>query len=236
MADVDAPLVLEQREVLGKGLNVLRTDGKVPAVIHNFGAESVHVMVPEAEMKRVYREAGKHHPLNLVAGDQKFLALIKDVHYNPVKHRMQHVVFQAIRQDEKVEAEIPIHLEGEIPAEKIGLVVLHQLDTVEVEALPKDLPDAITVDASVLAELHDKITVADLPVPAGVTILTEPEQPVASVVETKAQISEEAEEAEAEGEAAEGEAAEGGEGEKGKAPEGAEKEADGEQAPGKPGE
>lgn len=235
MADVDTPLVLEQREVLGKGLSALRADGKVPAVIHNFGAESVHVMVPEAEMIRVYREAGKHHPLNLVVGDQKFLALIKDAHYNPVKHRLQHVVFQAIRQDEKVEAEIPIHLEGEIPAEKIGLVVLHQLDTVEVEALPKDLPDAITVDATVLAELHDKITVADLPVPPGVTILTEPEQPVASVVETKAQISEEAEEAEAEAGAgvAEGEAAEGGEAEKGSAPEGADKEAAGEQTPGK---
>ncbi len=97
-----------------------------------------------------------------------------------------------------------------MPAEKIGLVVLHQLDTVQVEALPKDLPDALTIDGAKLAEMHDKIVVADLTVPAGVTILTDPEHPIATVVETKAQMSEEAEEAEA----AEGEeGAEGAEGE-----------------------
>ena len=207
MADVDQPLRLTEREKIGKGLNALRQEGMIPAVIHNHGQASLHVMAPEREIATVYKEAGKHHPLNLEAGSQKFLALIKDVHYNPVNHRMQHVVFQAIRAGEKVEAEIPLHLEGEIPAEKVGLVVLHQLDTLAVEALPKDLPDEIKVDATVLAEIHDKIMVSDLKVPANVTVLTEADHPVATVVETKAQISEESEEeAEAEaGEAAEGE-------------------------------
>lgn len=227
MADIDSPLVLEPRTALGKGLGTIRHEGKVPAVVHNFGAESMHVMVPEREMIRVYKEAGKHHPLNLTVGDQQLLALIKDVHYNPVKRQMQHVVFQAIRQDEKVEAEIPVHIEGEIPAEKIGLVVLHQLDTIEVEALPKDLPDEIKIDGSLLAELHDKITVGQLSVPAGVTILTDAEQPVATVVETKAQMSEEAEEP-AEGEeaeTAEGEVSEGADAKAGNAKEGEQKEA-----------
>ena len=192
MSDVDAPLVLEQREILGKGLGSLRSDGKVPAVIHNFGAPSLHVMAPETELLRVYREAGKHHPLNLSVGGQKFLALIKDVHYNPVKRRMQHVVFQAIRQDEAVEAEVPIRLEGEIPAEKAGLIVLRQLDTIEVEALPKNLPDELVVDATKLVELHDKITVGDITVPAGVTILSEADHPIATVAEPKAVAAEEA--------------------------------------------
>ncbi len=237
MADVDAPLVLEKREILGKGLGRIRQDGLIPAVIHNFGQPSIHVMAPEMLLDKVYREAGKHHPLNLQVGQDSFLALIKDVHYNPIKHRIRHVVFQAIRQDEKVEAEIPIHLEGEIPAEKVGLMVLRQLDSVEVEALPKDLPDEIKADATALAELHDKIVVGDLEVPAGVTILTEADHPIATVVETKAQISEE-EAAEGEltpEEAAEAEKAEGGEGDKGQAPEGAEA-AGGQQTPGKPGE
>jgi len=144
------------------------------------------------------------------------LVLIKDAHFNPVKRRLQHVVFQAIKRDEKVEAEVPIHIEGEIPAEKIGLMILHQLDEVEVEALPANLPDGLKVDGTKLAELHDKITVADLEVPEGVTILTDAEHPIATVVETKAQISEEeaeaeaaeGEEDEAAGEAAEGEAGE----------------------------
>jgi ribosomal protein bL25 (Ctc-form) len=151
MADVDAPVKLDQRTVLGKGLNRLRSDGVIPAVIHNHGQESIHVMAPEMELTRIYQAAGKHHPLNLEVGDDKYLALIKDAHFDPVKRRLQHVVFQAIRQDEKVEAEVPIRLEGDIPAEKVGLMVLHQLDAVEIEALPRNLPDELVVSAEKLA-------------------------------------------------------------------------------------
>jgi len=203
MTDLDKPVKLSERTVVRKKLSTLRADGMVPAVIHNHGAESVHVMAPELELVRIYREAGKHHPLNLEVGSEKYLALIKDAHFNPVKRRLQHVVFQAIRKDEKVEAEVPIHIEGEIPAEKIGLMILRQLDHVEVEALPANLPDELTVDGAKLAELHDKITVADLKVPEGVEVLTEAEHPIAMVVETKAQMAEEEEVPE--GEVAEGE-------------------------------
>lgn len=213
MADLDQPLVLDKREILGKGLAGLRQGGLIPAVIHNHGGDSIHVMAPEAELTHIYREAGKHHPLNLKVGDQQFLALIKDAQYNPVKNRIRHIVFQAIRADEKVEAEIPVHLDGEIPAEKVGLVVLHQLDTVQVEALPTDLPDEFRVDATGLTELHDKITVADISAPASVTILTDPEHPIATVAEPRAIAAEEAAEEAAEGEegaeGAEGEATEG---------------------------
>jgi large subunit ribosomal protein L25 len=228
MAKVDEPVNLAERKVLGKGLNKLRQDGLVPAVIHNHGQASIHVMAAETNLLKVYREAGKHHPLNLQVGSDKYLALIKDAHFNPVKHRLQHVVFQAISATEKTEAEIPIRLEGEIPAEKVGLIVLTQLDSVDVEALPKDLPDELVADATKLAELHDKITVADLTAPAGVTILTELDHPIATVVETKAQISEEAEAEE--GETGEESEAPEGEGETGQAPEGSEKEAAGQQS------
>lgn len=208
--DLDKPVKLTSRDTIGKGLGALRGEGVVPAVIHNHGQPSIHVMGPAMELEKVYRAAGKHHPLQLTVGDEKFLVLIKDVHMNPVKRRMQHIVFQAIRRNEKVEAEVPIRLEGEIPAEKIGLMVLNQLDTVEVEALPKNLPDELVADATKLAELHDKITVADLVVPEGVTVLSDLEHPIATVVETRAQM---AEEAEAETEAPEGEEGEAAEGE-----------------------
>jgi len=213
MADVDAPVKLLRREVLGKGLNALRSQGDIPAVIHNHGQESLHVMGAEIELLKVYRAAGKHHPLNLQVDDQKFLALIKDAQFDPVKRRLQHIVFQAIRQDETVEAEVPIRIEGDAPAEKVGLIILHQLDSVEIEALPKDLPDEFVVSAEKLVELHDKITVDDLVVPPGVTILTDAEHPIATVAETRAQVADEAEEAEAEAgeEAAEGQAGEAGE-------------------------
>jgi large subunit ribosomal protein L25 len=217
MADVDAPVKLEQREVVGKGLNSLRRSGVIPAVIHNHGQASIHVMGPETELVKIYQAAGKHHPLNLEVGSDKYLALIKDAHFDPVKRRLQHVVFQAIKQDEKVEAEVPIRIEGDIPAEKVGLMVLHQLDAVEIEALPRDLPDELVVSAEKLAELHDKITVGDLTAPAGVTILTEADHPIATVVETRAQMAEEAEAEVVEGE-------EGAEGEDGQTSEGGEAE------------
>lgn len=209
MADIDAPVKLQQRTVVGKGLNHMRHDGVVPAVIHNHGQDSIHVMAPETELVKVYLAAGKHHPLNLEVGSDKYLALIKDAHFDPVKRRLQHVVFQAIKQNETVEAEVPIRLEGDIPAEKVGLIVLHQLDTVEIEALPRNLPDELVVSAEKLAELHDKITVADLTAPEGVTILTDAEYPIATVVESRAMAAEETETEAAEGEdadaAAEGE-------------------------------
>ncbi len=209
MADIDAPVKLSQREVVGKGLNRLRADGTIPAVIHNHGQPSIHVMASETELLKVYRVAGKHHPLNLEVGSDKYLALIKDAHFNPVKRRLQHVVFQAIRQDEAVEAEVPIRLEGDPPAERAGLIVLHQLDAVEIEALPKNLPDELVISAEGLIELHDKLTVGDLTVPEGVTILTDLEHPIATVAEPRAVAAEEAQ-AEAE-EGAEGEEGEAGE-------------------------
>lgn len=229
MADVDAPVKLQQRTVVGKGLNKLRHDGVVPAVIHNHGAESIHVIGPEMELVKIYQAAGKHHPLNLEVGNDKYLALIKDAHFDPVRRRLQHIVFQAIKQDEKVEAEVPIRIEGDVPAEKVGLMLLHQLDAVEIEALPKDLPDELVVNAEKLAELHDKITAADLQIPSGVTVLTDPEHPIATVVETKAMMAEEEAAAPEEGEG--GEETEGGQAEAG-----AEGEAAGQQAADKPGE
>jgi large subunit ribosomal protein L25 len=166
-------------------------------------------MAKEMELTKVYSAAGKHHPLELSVGEQKYLALIKDAHFNPVKRRLEHVVFQAIKRNEKVEAEVPIHLEGEIPAEKVGLMLLRQLDTVQIEAFPRNLPDSLKVDASKLVELHDKITVADLEIPEGVIVLTDLEHPIATVAESRAHAAEEAEAEAEEGAESSEESAEG---------------------------
>lgn len=205
-------LTLEKRDVVGKGLNKLRREGQTPAVIHNHGQESVIVSGPAIEVLKVYKQAGKHHPVMVQVGDKKYMALIRSVDFEPKKNQLRHVVFNAIKQDEKQKTEVPIHFveDAEIPAEKAGLMVIRQLDAVEIEALPKDLIDELTVDPSSLAEIGDKITVADIKVPAGIEILTEAEHPIATVEETKAQMSEEAE-AEETAEGEEGESSEGGE-------------------------
>ncbi len=216
MAGSSIALSVQERSVLGKAVKQLRRDGLVPAVIHDHGKPSRVIMIPNLELAKAYQKAGKHHPLALKLGDEDYMALIKDIRFDPRKHELQHVVFNAIKQDETVETEVPIVLEGEIPAEKVGLIVINTLDHIDIEALPKDLIDEIRVNAEGLVEIGDKLTVADLPVPEGVTILTEIEHTIAVVEEPRAHVEEEAEVAEGElgedGEPVEGEDGEGGEG------------------------
>jgi len=191
MTDETITVELVKRETLGKGLAPLRADGKVPAVVHDHGKPSIHVTGDLSQLAKVYNRAGKHHPVELTVDGKHHLALIKDVDYEPAKHTMRHVVFQAIKQNEKVTAEVPVVLTGdEIPAERKSLLVLQQLDTIQIEALPKDLPDQLSADASTLAEVGDRLTVADIKAPAGVTILTEPEHSLAIVEMPKDQIAE----------------------------------------------
>jgi large subunit ribosomal protein L25 len=182
---------LQERSVLRKGLRKLRQEGQVPAVIHDHGKPSLHAQGDYMKLSRVFSQAGKHHPVQIKLGGKQHLALIKDVDFEPAKHQLRHVVFQAIKQNEKVTAEIPVILEGnEIPAEKKSLMVLAQLDTVEVEALPKDLPDSLKADATKLDDVGDHLTVADLIVPEGVTGLTDAEQSLAVVEMPKDQRAE----------------------------------------------
>jgi large subunit ribosomal protein L25 len=182
---------LQKRDVVRKRLDGLRAAGTIPAVIHNHGQESILVMGDASSLGKVYAAAGKHHPVEVKVDGKQHLALIKDVDFEPAKHRMRHVVFQAIKQNEEVEAEIPVLFkeDAEIPAEKISLMVLKQLDHVQVKALPKDLPDALVIDPSTLAEVGDSLSVADLIMPTGVTLLTEPEAQIAVVEMPKDQIA-----------------------------------------------
>jgi large subunit ribosomal protein L25 len=197
-------LKLTERTELGKAVKALRRSGQVPANIYERGAASQAVSVPLTDMTRVYHAAGKHHPVELTIGNKKRLAMIKDVDLEPVKGWIRHVGFHAVNKNETVEAEIPVRIDGDIPAERISLMVLHTLDTVVVEALPGDLPDELLVDGAKLAEVGDKVSVADLVAPEGVTILTDPDQTIAVVEEPKDQIAAAAAEAaEGEGSAAE---------------------------------
>lgn len=214
-------LNLETREVTGKAVKKLRHDKLVPAVIHDHGKPSIIVMGNYLEMTKVYQKAGKHHPVSLKANGKNFTALIKQADFDPKKHALRHVVFNAVKANEKVTAEIPVRIKyaednEATPAERAGLVVLHQLEAVEVEALPKDLPDALFFDGEKLVAAGDSATVADLIIPGGVTVKTDDSHPLATVFEPSAlQAANDAaggdaeEEAPAEeGEAAEGEGAE----------------------------
>ncbi|HSX36780.1 MAG TPA: hypothetical protein VLG13_01515, partial [Patescibacteria group bacterium] len=140
---------------------------------------------------KVWQQAGKHHPVNLKTGDQSYVALIKTAEFDPKKHRLTHVVFNAVDKNQKVEAEVPIHArydEGNesSPAERNGLIVLNHLDAVQVRAIATKLPDFLEYDAEKLVEIGDNITVADLTIPEDVELITEPEHSVATVYEPSA--------------------------------------------------
>lgn len=190
MATQDITISVEKRDTVRKGLNGLRGEGVVPGVIHNHGKDSILIQAEYVPMTKVFSEAGKHHPVQVQLGSKKHLALIKQVDLDPRKQQLRHIVFQAIRQNEAVDAEIPVVLEGEVPAERTGLMVINNLDTVEVQALPKNLPDQLKVDASVLKEAGDHLTVADIKVPEGVTIMNDPETFLFHVEMPKDQVAE----------------------------------------------
>ena len=184
-------LEVKKREVTGKSVKQLRKDGLVPAVIHDHGKESVHVQGNYLEVLKAYQKAGKHHPVSLKAGDHKYTVLIRDVDVDPRKHQLRHIVFNAVKANEKVDAEIPIRIrfaEGNdaTPAERAGLIVLHQLEAVLVEALPRDLPEFLEFDGEKLVAVGDSATVADLIVPSTVTVKTDSTHPLATVFEPSA--------------------------------------------------
>ena len=98
-------LEVKKREVTGKAVKHLRKEGLVPAVIHDHGKESVHVEGKYLEVLKAYQKAGKHHPVSLKAGDHNYTVLIRDVDVDPRKHQLRHVVFNAVKANEKVDAE-----------------------------------------------------------------------------------------------------------------------------------
>lgn len=181
MSKQEITLVLEKREIVGKGLKGLKKTGKIPAVIHQPGSESLNVMAGFVELNKAYDTAGKHHPVVVTLDSKEMLTIIKDADFDPKKHMLRHIVFGVIDKNEKVETEIPIVLVGDAPAVKVGLLVHQGTDTITIEALPNDLVDNIEVSVEALTEVGDKITIGDIKAPKGVTILTDPEFPVASV-------------------------------------------------------
>lgn len=181
-------LTVELRSVTGKKVRALRRDGFTPAVIYGQGVPAAALMAPAVAVVKAVKIAGKHHPIELTVGGKKHLAMIKSTDVDPVKHQLRHVAFHAIKQNEEVETEIPVVISGagETPAEKAGYVVLTGAANVVVKALPAKLPDQLEADGEKLVEIGDHLTVADLKVPSGVTIVTDETQTLATVYEPSA--------------------------------------------------
>ncbi len=185
----------------------LRHDGMIPGVVYGHGTEPVAVAVAARDLRiALSGESGSNTLLSLVAGDQIFLTLAREMQRHPVRGTVTHVDFQIVRRDEIIAAEVPITIIGEAleVAHGDGLVD-QQLFNLPVRARPADIPSVVEVDVTSLT-IGAALRVADLVLPAGVT--TDLDDEVAIVTGQPPRVQAVEGEAEAEAEAAAAEAAE----------------------------
>lgn len=98
MSNSDLMLLAEKREIIGKKVSSLRRIGKVPAVVHERGQDSVHIMAEIIPLTKLWHAAGKNHVVNLSYETRKQMVMFKDVALDPVKGSISHVAFHAIKQ------------------------------------------------------------------------------------------------------------------------------------------
>ena len=172
-----------RREKLGKGgARKARAAGEIPAVLYGHGEEPVAVAVKARDFDLMLRAHKGGNPIvNLNVGGGEFTALVRAVQYDPITHGIIHIDFQHISLTETVEVEVAVHVSGIAVGVKDGGGILEQITRhVEVRCLPTDIPSSISVDVSAL-EIGDSVHVSDLQV-ANVTILSDPDLTIATVV------------------------------------------------------
>ena len=179
-----AEISANKREILGKKVRFMRRQGVLPAHVFGHGLESLALECNARQLERTVSRAGATKLLNLkIRGERSPRnVLIREIQRNPVTGTLTHVDFYQVRMAEKLEVDIPIMLVGESPALKMKEnILLHELDHLAIECLPKDIPASIEVDVSSLTEAGQDIRVKDIKLADGIIILNDPEVVVASI-------------------------------------------------------
>lgn len=159
-----------------------RAAGAIPAVLYGHGIKNQAIAVDGKHFTKIFGQTGYTTLLNLSVGKTAHNVLVREVQFHPLKDQITHVDFYQVRLDEKVRAEVPLHFVGESLAVKdLAGVLVKSLDTLDLEALPQDLPHDIPVDITKLKDFESVIHVADLKVPAGVHVFTDAQAVVALV-------------------------------------------------------
>jgi large subunit ribosomal protein L25 len=173
----------QPRTVLGKQVRALRRQGILPARIYGYG-DSVPVQIDERIFERLLE---KHQTtgvllLSIAGQAQGETVLVRHIEHEPRTGRMQHVDFARVRMNVMMHARVPLHVSGESPyAKLIGGSVLPLIETIEIECLPGNLPDTLTIDVSQITTADAMLHVRDLQVPPGVKILANEDEPVVKV-------------------------------------------------------
>ena len=175
-------LKAEPRTLTGRRAKKLRDRGYVPAIVYGSQVEATPIQVESKTLHKVLTKAGGNTLIALQIGKKKpILTLAREIQRDIIRHNILHVDFYRVVMTEKISAEIPLVLSGKAPALEEGGILVHGLNTVEVQCLPADLPSALEVDLSSLVEFNDLVTVANLQVPSSVAILSDPDSVIARI-------------------------------------------------------
>jgi large subunit ribosomal protein L25 len=159
----------------------LRREGLVPGVMYGGGAEPQHFAVDARTLRNTLAHAGQVIEVAIDGGETRNV-LIKDVQRHPVRGEAVHVDLLRVRMDELIHATVQLELTGadEAPGVVEGGVFNQELRELNIEALPGDIPDAVSHDVSTL-EMNATVTLDVLAAPPGVTLLDDPETVIATI-------------------------------------------------------
>lgn len=164
----------------------MRRNATVPGIVYGNVDTNVMIAMDEVELKKIYIKAGESTLVEIEADGKKIPVLFHAVDFDPVSDRMIHVDFYAVNMKEEVEADVHIRFEGESPAVKdMSAILVTALHEVTVKALPANLPHDLAVDLGKLTEFDSTITVADIKVPDGVTIINDLDEVIAIAQEPR---------------------------------------------------
>lgn len=176
------------RQETGRKNKQIRKQGFIPAILYGHQVKNLSLSVKAKEFEKVYQEAGESTLIKLKIQSPKSknmerMVLIQEVAKDPVTDKVIHVDFHQVKMDEAIRAEVPLVFVGSsLAVEKENGVLIKNIQSLEVEALPQDLPHEIQVDISSLKTFDDNIYIKDLTISEKVKVLAEPEEVVASVV------------------------------------------------------
>ncbi|MFD1714372.1 50S ribosomal protein L25/general stress protein Ctc [Amnibacterium flavum] len=163
-------LTVDVRTSFGKGAaRKIRALGKIPAVIYGHGTEPQHVTLPGHETALIIRRANALIELDIEGKDQT--VLVKDVQRDPVRQIIEHMDLVIIRRGEKVQVEIPVHVEGESAP---GTVANLDTTTLLLEVPAVSIPQNIVVSIEGLED-GAQVTAGDITLPEGAVLVSEPD-------------------------------------------------------------
>ena len=173
-------LKAEHRKVLGKKVKALRREGKLPAVVFGHKLETTPIVLDMREASKTLAGVGSSTLVTIQLDGKEHAALVRERQHDVMLRTLLHVDFQAISLTETLRTSVSIILgEEDAPAVKAyGAMIIQNIESIEVECLPQDLPERIVVDLAALKEIGDSILVKDLPALPGVEILDDPETAV----------------------------------------------------------